>query len=70
MNPVVITTEPTDYGVGATDRVTFAGCSWHVDDTATLHIIKKPGGNVAAFAAGEWRAVVENNVVVASEAKR
>lgn len=70
MNTTVITADPVDLGAGNHDRVTFVDCKWHVDPAGTLHIVRGPGGNTAAFANGAWLAVTDGNKVVAAEVKR
>ncbi len=71
MNTIVITADPLDVGAGSSDRLTFADCGWHVDEAGTLHIKRaNERGNRAAFGAGHWRAVMQDNAIVAREASR
>lgn len=66
MNTTVITVGEVDFGAGAQRRHVFVGCTHHVDDTGTLHIVRKGAGgnsgNVAALAKGEWAAVVRGHI--------
>lgn len=67
MDTTVITVEPTDYGVGETDRAVFVDSKYQVDPIGTLHVYRKDeDGNVAAFAAGTWTTVLRGGVMVAS----
>lgn len=70
MDTTVITVEPTDYGVGETDRVVFVDSKYQVDPIGTLHVYRRDeDGNVAAFAAGTWTTVLRGGVLVAASGR-
>jgi hypothetical protein len=62
MDTTVITVGETDYGVGASDRVTFVDSDFMVDERGDLYVYRKPGGNVGSFPHSTWRAVVRGEV--------
>jgi hypothetical protein len=61
MDTTVITVEPADYGVGATDRVTLVDSKFTVDERGDLYVYCGDG-NVGAFPHGSWRAVLRGTI--------
>lgn len=62
MDTTVITVDETDFGVGASDRVTLVDSNFTVDERGDLFVFRKESGNVGAFPSGTWRAVVRGEV--------
>lgn len=65
MDTTVITVDEADYGVGATDRVTFVDSKYTMGEDGSLHVYRGQDGNVASFPPGKWRAVIRGNPVTA-----
>lgn len=63
MDTTVITFEEADFGVGASDRVTFPGSKYTVDERGDLHVHKDGEGNVGSFPTGSWRAVIRGGSI-------
>jgi len=61
MDTTVITVESADYGVGETDRVTFVGSKYVIDERGDLHVHNQTG-NVGSFPHGSWRAVLRGMI--------